>query len=43
MKRVCKLLGGFCLGIAALVAITGPASLSGIGIEEIPVSIKNKR
>jgi hypothetical protein len=43
MKKIYKLLGTFCLGVAALIAITGPASLSGVGVEEIPVSIKNKR
>lgn len=43
MKKICKLLGRFCLGIAALITITGPASLSGMGVEEIPESIRNKR
>jgi hypothetical protein len=43
MKKICKLIGTFCLGISALIAITGPASFSGVGVEEMPESIKNKR
>ncbi|SHI95502.1 hypothetical protein SAMN05444401_1894 [Clostridium amylolyticum] len=43
MKKVYKLAGKVLLGMAALIAVVGPASYAGIGVEEIPESIKNKR
>lgn len=43
MKKICKLMGTFFLSIAALIAVIGPASLSGLAVEEIPQSIRNKR
>jgi hypothetical protein len=43
MKKFYNLLGTFCLGIASLFIAVGPASASGMGTEEIPQSIKNKR
>lgn len=43
MKKLYNLLGTFCLGVAALFIAVGPASASGMGIEEVPQSIKNKR
>jgi hypothetical protein len=43
MKKICKLLGTFCLAISVLISISGPASFSGVGVEEMPESIKNKR
>lgn len=43
MKRICKLIGSICLGVAALIAVIGPTSLNSISVEEMPESIKNKR
>lgn len=43
MKKLFKLFGSILLSVAALITITGPASASGIGIEEMPKSISNKR
>lgn len=43
MKKVCKFLGTFCLSIAALVVVMGPASVSFTAVEELPESIRNKR
>lgn len=43
MKKICKVMGSICLGIAALIAVIGPASLGGVAVEEMPESIKNKR
>jgi hypothetical protein len=43
MKKICKVMGTALLSVAALIAVIGPASISGVGIEEIPESIKNKR
>jgi len=43
MKKISKLMGTALLGVAALIAFVGPASLSGIAVEEMPKSMKNKR
>lgn len=43
MKKVYKLLGTALLSMAALITIVGPASMSGVAVEEMPNSIKNKR
>lgn len=43
MKKICKLMGTALLSVAALIAVVGPASAGGIGVEEVPQSIKNKR
>lgn len=43
MKKICKFMGSAFLSVAALIAVVGPASLSGVGFEEIPESIKSKR
>lgn len=43
MKKMYKLIGSTLLGIAALIAVIGPASFNGIAVEEVPESIKNQR
>lgn len=43
MKHFCKFMSGLLLGVATFITITGPASVSSIGIEEIPESMRNKR
>ncbi len=43
MKKMFKLFGSFLLSVAAVIIATGPTSLAGTGIEEIPESIKKKR
>lgn len=43
MKKFYKLIGSAFLGIAALVILIGPASLSLVAVEEIPESMKSNR
>jgi hypothetical protein len=43
MKKICKLMGTALLSVAALIAVIGPASLSGTAVEKMPNSIGNKR
>jgi hypothetical protein len=43
MKKVMKFMGTALLSMAALISVVGPASVSGIAVEEMPNSIKNKR
>jgi hypothetical protein len=43
MKKIFKFMGSFLLSVAALIIVTGPVSIGGIGTEEIPESIKSKR
>ncbi|GAA0726213.1 hypothetical protein GCM10008905_22500 [Clostridium malenominatum] len=43
MKKFYKFMGTMFLGLASLIIVVGPASFSGIGIEEMPESIKNSR
>lgn len=43
LKKICKFLGTIFLGMAAFITITGPASVSSVGIEEIPESMRSKR
>lgn len=43
MKKIYKLLGGFFLGMAAIITVVGPASFSGIASEDMPKSMKNNR
>jgi hypothetical protein len=43
LKTICKFMGTILLGMAAFITITGPASVSSVGIEELPESMRNKR
>jgi hypothetical protein len=43
MKKLHKLIGSTFLGIAALIALVGPASLNLVAVEEIPESMKRNR
>lgn len=43
MKKIFQFLGTVCLSLAAIIDIVGPASLSGVAVEEMPESMKNKR
>jgi hypothetical protein len=43
MKKLYKLIGNVFLGMAAIISIVGPASLSSMALEDMPRSIKNKR
>ena len=41
--KIKKYLGSFVLLLAAILVNAGPASLAGIGMEEMPESIKKLR
>ena len=43
MKKIFQIVGTVCLGLAAIITIVGPASVSGAAVEEMPESMKNKR
>lgn len=43
MQKFCRAMGTLLLGISALIAAIGSASLMGIAVEEIPESIKKNR
>jgi hypothetical protein len=43
MKKICSALGTFLLGLTALIAIIGPASLGGMAVEEMPEVLKKAR
>lgn len=43
MRKICRIMGSICLGVAALIAVIGPASVGGVAVEEMPKSIKSKR
>jgi hypothetical protein len=43
MKKFYKIIGSAFLGIAALVMVIGPTSLSLVAVEEIPGSMKRNR
>lgn len=43
MKKVCGIMGTILLSMAALITVISPASFCGVGIEELPDSIKRKR
>ncbi len=43
MKKMSKYIGGFFLALCSLIVITGAASMFGIGIEDMPESIKKQR
>jgi hypothetical protein len=43
VKKICSSLGTFLLGLTALIAIVGPASLGSMAVEEMPESLKKIR
>lgn len=43
MKKLCKFMGAALLNMVSLIVVMGPASYSGVGIEKLPESIKEKR
>lgn len=43
MKKIYKIMGNIFLGIAAIIEIVGPTSVSNMAAEEMPEYLKNKR
>jgi hypothetical protein len=43
MKHLMKFMGTALLGVVALIAVVGPASLSTLAAEEMPKTLKNQR
>ncbi|WP_461207266.1 hypothetical protein [Clostridium sp. DL1XJH146] len=43
MKKLNKFMGAFFLSLCSLFVITGAASLFGVGMEDMPESIKEQR
>lgn len=43
MKKVCRIMGTILLSMTTLITVISPASFCGVGIEELPESIKKKR
>ncbi|WP_278246250.1 hypothetical protein [Clostridium polynesiense] len=43
MKSICRLIGKALLCVSALIIYSAPASYAGIGTEDMPQSIKNRR
>lgn len=43
LKTICKFIGKVLLDMAAFITFSAPASVSSVGIEEIPESMRKKR